>query len=116
MFLIFSSSVTRRDTKLENFLLTGESIGEDMGYGPARIHLSSATQALADFLARLDLGELVARLDLSTMKALDVYPIEDIGENERQGWVSDVKLYFPALRDYIVRAASDGNSLLVWLW
>jgi Domain of unknown function (DUF1877) len=38
-------------------LLTGESLGEDAGYGPARLHDEIKTREFGQFLETLDLAE-----------------------------------------------------------
>jgi hypothetical protein len=54
-------------------LLTGEPLGEDVGYGPARLHDETATRQFGRILETLDLTQLQARVNLREMKRLHVY-------------------------------------------
>jgi hypothetical protein len=42
-----------------NALVTGEPIGDDVGYGPARLHDEDATRSFGQFLATLDVTQLL---------------------------------------------------------
>ncbi|RKE11437.1 uncharacterized protein DUF1877 [Catellatospora citrea] len=55
-------------------VLGGEEIGEDGGYGPARLFTPEAVRAVAAALDALDVDALRARFDPQAMTALDIYP------------------------------------------
>jgi hypothetical protein len=99
-------------------LLTGEPLGEDVGYGPARLHDETATQQFGRILETLDLTQLQARVNLREMKRLRVYsmpmgPGSDAEyENELRAEVAN---YFPLLRDYVVRMSEKHDGLLIWI-
>jgi hypothetical protein len=101
-----------------NALMTGESIGDDVGYGPARLQDENATQAFGQFLGTLDLTQLQARVNLPEMQRVGVYAMP-MGpgsnaqyENELRG---EVARYFPLLRDYIGAMAEKNSGLLIWI-
>jgi hypothetical protein len=104
-----------------DLLLTGEELGEDQGYGPARLHSPTETQLFSDFLESRETANLQAGIDFREMSRLGVYPMVPGG----WGWGSDaehesalrqdVAFYFPRLRDYVSKMSDKGNALLVWL-
>ncbi len=97
-------------------ILGGAPIGEDMGYGPARLHDPGQTRQFADVLVALDAGRLTTRMDFALMRRLRVYPL--FGEpdaREDQGWRDDSLRAFAALKAYVAQAADRGDGLLTWL-
>jgi Domain of unknown function (DUF1877) len=99
-------------------LLTGEPLGEDTGYGPARLHDETATRQFGQFLQTLDLAQLQARVNFREMKRLGVYsmpmgPGSD-AEHERQ-LRTEVAHYFPLLRDYVTNMSEKQDGLLIWI-
>jgi len=96
-------------------LLGGRELGEDMGYGPPRLHEPAATAAFARFLAPLTVAELQGRVDLGRMSALGVYCCEDDDEGSAEEINDDVANYFPQLQSFVADAAKNGSGLLMWL-
>jgi hypothetical protein len=99
-------------------LLLGEDLGEDLGYGPPRLHGPSATREFSDFLQTQDLARLQARVNLEEMARIGVYamPMGRGSTAEYEGELrSEVGLFFPRLRDYVQAMAAKGNGLLLWL-
>ena len=92
----------------------GEEVGEDLGYGPARLIGPADTAAFANFIGALSVDELKARLDGPRMAALGIYPgfeaADAVGE-----YADDVEHYFPKLRDHLAAAAAAREAVLVWL-
>jgi hypothetical protein len=100
-------------------LLTGQDLGEDMGYGPPRLHNEAATRAFADFLSGLDLARLEARVNYQQMLSLGIYSMpgggrESDGEYET-ALRGEVAHYFPLLRDYVARMSDKNYGILIWL-
>jgi hypothetical protein len=91
----------------------GEEIGDDLGYGPARLLDPAATAAFAGFVGALTVDELKRRLDGVRMAALSIYPAFDADAADEYG--DDVEHYFPQLRDHFAAAAKAGEATLVWL-
>jgi hypothetical protein len=99
-----------------NALLSGTPLGEDLGYGPARLHDPDATRAFRDFLAPLESVRLLARLDFPLIVQLRVYPFFAVPDTaEAQSWRDEIATAFLALKSYVGRAAERGDGLLVWL-
>ena len=90
-------------------LLTGgREVGEDLGYGPARVLTAQETKAFAQFLASQSETALVKKIDVPTMEQLEIYAADDdSGE--------DVEHYFPQLKSYVADAATKGNGLVIWM-
>ncbi len=99
-------------------LLTGEGLGEDFGYGPARLHSKKETLDFASFLQTLDLIRLQERVNYREMLRIGIYamPMGPGSEAEFEAMLrAEVTSYFPRLRDYVVKMAEKQNGLLVWL-
>lgn len=100
-----------------DLLLTGEGLGEDVGYGPARLHGPTETRDFRRFLDTQDLPRLQARVNRLDMRRLGVYPAPLERDSEYEGQVRDgVAFYFPQLRDYVRRMSDKGNGLLTWVF
>jgi hypothetical protein len=59
---------------LSEAIFGGESLGEDLGYGPGRLLSAARVAAVANALAQIDLDSLRDRMDPSAMDAAKVYP------------------------------------------
>ena len=101
-----------------DLLLTGEELGEDLGYGPARLHRPAATRDFSQFLEAQDVARLQARVDLKAMDALGVYGVP-AGPGSTAEYENELRevvaYYFARLRDYVRGMADKGNGLLIWL-
>jgi Domain of unknown function (DUF1877) len=99
-------------------LLTGEALGEDLVYGPVRLHGPSETREFGHFLEKQDLPTLQRRVDLKEMGRLRVYGLPR-GPRPGVEYESEVRQvvgrYFPLLRDYVRRMSDKGNGLLLWV-
>jgi hypothetical protein len=105
------------DTKAPgDALLTGEPLGADVGYGPARLHDSRETQDFARYLTSL--SRLQERVHYREMSRIGVYsmPMGPGSDAEHEAELrAEVTSYFPQLREYVVRMAEKQNGLLIWL-
>jgi hypothetical protein len=101
-----------------DLLLSGEELGEDRGYGPARLHDETKTREFSRFLEGQDLARLRARTDFDEMDRAGVlYGLKQgLGsEAERQMLHEEIGLYFQLLRDYVRATAEKGDGLMVWI-
>jgi hypothetical protein len=99
-------------------LLTGEELGDDVGYGPARLHDAVGTQAFAHFLHALDTNRLQERINYREMSRVGVYsmPLGSATDSEYERELRDeLAAYFPLLRDYVIAAANAQSGLLTWI-
>jgi uncharacterized protein DUF1877 len=101
-----------------DLLMTGEEMGDDVGYGPARLHGPAETRDFSRFLETQDLARLQARVNLQEMNRLRIYAIPfGPGSDAEYGneLRNEVGLYFPRLRDYAREMSDKGNGLLTWV-
>lgn len=90
-------------------LLTGgREVGEDLGYGPARVLSATETQAFAQFLATQNETALVKKLNVPKMRSMDIYCADGDAED-------DLNHYFPQLKSYVTDAAAKGQGLVIWM-
>jgi len=99
-------------------LLSGEPLGEDVGYGPARLHGPEATLAFDRFLTTLDVERLQARVSIVEMRRLNIYSLPmgpgSDAEYDRE-LREEVGHAFLKLRDYVSDKSAKGDGLLIWL-
>jgi hypothetical protein len=77
------------------------------------VHGEKATAEFARFLESVDLGGLLARMNVAEMANAGVYSMP--GGDEEDGIRDEVGYYFPQLRDYVVQVAQKQGGLLTWL-
>ncbi len=94
-------------------LLSGEELGEDIGYGPVRLHSEKATAEFARFLENLDIEDVLARMNIAEMAKAGVYSMP--GGDEEDDIREEVGYYFPQLRDYVLGVTQKQGGLLTWL-
>jgi hypothetical protein len=99
-----------------DFLLSGgKEVGDDLGYGPARLLAPEATAAFAQFLSAQTIGALTAKIDMALMSRLDIYGAEDDDPAGAEKIVEDVEAYFPKLQAFVAAAAARNDGLLLWM-
>ena len=97
-----------------NFLLRGgEPIGEDLGYGPARLFRPDAVQALGTAVAGLTEDQLWSRFDPDRMTAEGIYPL--IWDEPESDLRNEYLMYFRELQGLIQTASRKGMGLMVVL-
>jgi hypothetical protein len=104
-----------------NALLTGEPLGDDLGYGPARLHGAKETRDFADFLAAQNVMRLQQRVNYHEMSSIPLYGMpassradaDTVAEYE-SALREEVAYFFPRLRDYVSAMAERQNGLLLW--
>jgi len=95
-------------------LLSGEPIGDDVGYGPARLQTPALTREFNEFLTKQELEALISRLNFPEMTRLGIYPVFGADETS-DAWQEEVRYYFPLLRDYVHQTRVEDDGLLIWL-
>jgi hypothetical protein len=100
-------------TPLGFILEGGKPVGDDLGYGPARLFGADETRAIHAALNGVSDDQLWRRFDAQTMTNEAIYPlIWDEPEDElRQEYLS----YFGGLRQLVADASGSGKNLLVLL-
>lgn len=111
---LFTGTAWEGEAPAATLLLGGQEVGEDMGYGPARVLSTTDTAKFAEYLDGLDLEHLYERLDAAAMRALEIYCAPDDDDDVAE-LGDDLEHYFPRLRAFVADAAQKGNGLLIWM-
>lgn len=100
-----------------DLLLSGEELGEDVGYGPARLHDERKASEFSQFLEGQDVARLRARTDFDAMNRAGVlYGAREPGDEALHKMLhEEIAIYFQLLRDYVRAMADKGNGLVVWI-
>ena len=93
-------------------LTAGRELGEDMGYGRARLHSPTEAKEFSRFLETQDLANLQARMSLEDMGHL--YP-RRLSEDDLDNLRDNVGCEFVRLQDYVHKICDRGNGLLIWV-
>ena len=90
----------------------GTEIGEDMGYGPARLPGPDDVREVAASLPAPD--EFDARIDLDALSSADIYP--DVWDRKDEGNDEWLVGEYRNLVKFFRSAASRGDGLLSCIW
>jgi hypothetical protein len=91
-------------------VLGGVEIGEDGGYGPARLLDPGSARAIAADLDALNVDALRPRFDRDALAAAEIYPAGwEGGDSEWNGLVE----HFAELRRFYQTAATNGQAVLL---
>lgn len=99
---------------LSSTVFGGIEVGEDLGYGPARIVDPGGTAEVAAALADLDDQEIRRRFDPKTMAAAQLYPLQERWTNEPE-IISELLDAFDKVRALFAAASRRGDAVLIWL-
>lgn len=91
-------------------VLGGDEIGDDDGYGPARVLGPHLVRAVAAGLDVIEADSLRDRYDPRTMRALDIYP-----DSWQSGELHWLVTQFGELRRFYRIAAERGQAVLLTL-
>lgn len=92
----------------------GESLGEEVGYGPARYLTPSQVREVAAALSRISTPELRARFDPRAMEDAEIYPREIWVREGEEAFDYLLEAYVPWAAFY--RAAAErGDGMIAWL-
>lgn len=109
---VLTGSAEPDGSVLGNAVLGGEEIGDDAGYGPARLVSPSEVVAIRDALASFDDASLAARFDADVMTDLGIYPDVWDEDGDTIEFIADA---VDTVRRAYTEAASRGHGMLVWL-
>lgn len=87
----------------------GEPIGEDLGYGPARLLSAEGVSAVAARLRELDPATLRTRMDPAAMEDAGVYPVIWDEDDVFDTYLAPA---FDGLRAFYSAAAQSGDSVI----
>ena len=94
-----------------NAVLGGTEVGDDLGYGAARLMDAEEVARTAAALGDLQVGELGARYDADAMSKAKLYGGHWADPSERD-WVADA---FEHVRAYFGQAAERGDAILLYI-
>jgi hypothetical protein len=102
---------------LNLLLVGGEELGDDVGYGPARLIAPGDVEAFATALDALDDATLMARLDLPGMAAAGVYCADISADPEGDAIELEemVDHYLGELRAFLNKARQERAGALIWM-
>lgn len=94
----------------EGALLAGQGIGEDVGYGPARILLPAEVLAFAGYLGSKPDDFVERHLDFAKLHAADIYP--SFWDRKDPHLIKYVADNFRALKAFVGNAAAAGDAIV----
>ncbi|SCF18005.1 protein of unknown function (DUF1877) [Micromonospora viridifaciens] len=92
-------------------ILGGEDIGEDGGYGPARLLDAETVRAVSTALDTLNIDTLHARFDANAMTAAEIYP--NVWARNADDFDSTFAPAFADLCQFYRVAAAHGQAVLL---
>ncbi|SMC26563.1 protein of unknown function [Andreprevotia lacus DSM 23236] len=95
-------------------VLGGKEIGDDVGYGPARVLEPAQVQAVAAALATISEQDFRSRFAPQAMEAADIYPAI-IWVRDGQEALDYVATYYVELASFYAAAAARGDGAILWL-
>lgn len=96
------------------FLLSGgEEVGEDMGYGPARVLRHAEVTALRDALHAISDAEFDRRFDVKTLAKNEVYPF--CWDEDRDELLEEHMMHFEQLKNDLDQIVAAGEGMLIGL-
>ena len=98
-------------TMPNGFLLGGREIGEDIGYGPARILSSTEVKAAAAMLSALPDDFVRAGFDFDALQKADVYPT--MWDRKDPADIDYTADYFELLRTFMATAAAANEGIAI---
>lgn len=118
LHFLFTGSAWEGAAPAAMLLKGGREVGEDLGYGPARVVDADAVKAFAAFLAQVSIEGLAGRLDIPAMAAQGIYCADDEEDDDElvEAELLDmVEHYLPLLKDYVADAAARDHALAIWM-
>lgn len=95
-------------------VMGGEEIGDDVGYGPARLLTPEQVKSIASALEKLTIEEFQKAFKPAEMTAAEIYP-DVIWERDGQEALDYVLEYFEELVAFYRDAAARGDGVVLWL-
>lgn len=92
----------------------------DAGYGPPYLRSIAETKKFADFLRDLTVDQLLSHWNTQEMLKERIYLVsEEKSPDEQEQRDRELReyaaSYYPSLRDYVLKAATDQCGLLLWI-
>jgi hypothetical protein len=113
LHFLLTGSAWQGDGPLGFLVDGGEEVGQDLGYGPARLFPPDAVERLDSLLAAVSEEELWSCFDPETMEAEGVYP--GIWDEDEEELRDEYLTYFRHLKKFVHRASEDQMALIIVL-
>ena len=91
-------------------VLGGKEIGDDLGYGPARLLDPTAVQQVATALEQFSVDKFSAEFDSEKLAKGDLYP--GGWDPEEKDFITDL---YRSLRELYLKASKQGQAVLLYL-
>jgi hypothetical protein len=92
-------------------ILGGKPVGEDLGYGPARVLTPAQVKAIAAALEKETPESLSSRYDLQAMEKEQIYP--SIWQREGKEGLRYLLDSYKSLLAFYKRAADNGQAIII---
>jgi hypothetical protein len=112
-FLLTEDAEMGGEPPLAWAILGRDEVGEDMGYGPARVLDPESVASVAAALEALPPDVLRARFEPSEMEAAGIYP--SIWDEDADELWEELSTYYEELRDCYRDAAKSGDAMVYML-
>lgn len=106
---ILTESAWEGEEPLRSVILGGTEIGEDLGYGPARIIDAEKVKEISKALKETSSELLKSRFNLDKMINLGIY---GIGSDDDLEWLEDA---FEEIAEFYEGAASNDKSVITFM-
>ena len=107
-------SYDKTETPLSWAVLGGTEIGDDMGYGPARILEPEQVQAIANAISKIDGEAFKLRYEPKNMKKADIY-LADMCVCDGDEALDYLLENYLELVTFYQAAAKRGDGVVAWL-
>lgn len=111
-FLLTGSADPTSDVRSKT-LFGGKEIGDDLGYGPARLLLPDEVKKIAGTLKTESVEKLRARYDPNKMDALEIYPT--IWSRDGIEALNYLLEHYVKLAVFYEKSAASGRAVLIVL-
>lgn len=94
-------------------VLGGDEVGDDLGYGPPRVHEPGVVSNIALAIASVTPEKLEDAFDPQAMSQANIYP--EIWERDGKEALEYLTHFFPKLSAFYQEAARRGDGVVLWL-
>lgn len=116
LHFLFTGTAWEGSPPLNFIVAGGTEIGDvDVGYGPARAFTNAEVRNIARSLESITADDLRSRFDPKKMTALEIYPEIWNRPPQEDDTIGYLLEYFELLKPFIVKGASEGFGLIVFL-
>jgi hypothetical protein len=96
-------------------LISGEAIGKQGDYYGPYLRDIADTKVFAAHLRSMTLDKLMLHFDCQNMLEDGAYLVEEDDVGDERDLREYVSQHYPALREYVLRAAASQSGLLIWV-